>query len=183
MSMQRFRLNLKALLAAALLCVSAAADAHRFHMGITELAYNPRTKSTEIVHTYMAHDIEALLMTKYQRQFDLGDPKDQEVLRKYVDERFVLKGRDNARLQVEWIGMTADSQSVVIYQELKNAPLSKTAAIRHSILVDLLPDQVNTVNLNDGGAVRSLTFSAAAPEQPTARATAQAQQGLLPGAR
>lgn len=163
--MFRLKLSFKALCAAALLVVSAAADAHRFHMGITEVAFNPRTKSTEIVHTYMAHDIEALLMNMYGRQFDLGDPEDQAVLRKYVESRFFLKGQDNARLPVRWVGMTADSQSVVIYQELENAPLSKTAAIHQSVLVDFLPDQVNTVNLNDAGAIRSLTFTQAAVEQ------------------
>ena len=163
MKLNRF----KTLLAAALLCVSAAAGAHRFHMGITEVAYNARTNSTEIVHTYMAHDVEALLMNLYGRQFDLGDPEDQAVLRKYVEGRFWLMGQDKARLPVRWVGMTADSQSVVIYQELENAPLSKTAAIHQGVLIDFLPDQVNTINLNEAGAVRSLTFSQAALEQPT----------------
>ena len=176
MTMQRFRINLKALLAAALLCVSAAAGAHRFHMGITEVAYNPRTKSTEIVHTYMAHDIEALLMNTYQRQFDLTDPDDQLVFRKYIEERFALKGADNKRLPLRWVGMTADSQSVTIYQELENAPLSKTVSVRHAVLTDFLPDQVNTVNLNDAGKIRSLTFTIKAAEQPTAQAVQQQPQ-------
>ena len=159
------RRRFKVLLAAALLCASAAAGAHRFHMGITEVAFNARTGSTEIVHTYMAHDVEDLLMNMYGRQFDLGDPEDQAVLRKYIEGRFWLKGRDNARLPLRWVGMTADSQSVVIYQELENAPLAKTAVIRQGVLIDFLPDQVNTVNLNDAGKVRSLTFTRAALEQ------------------
>ncbi|UVW28090.1 DUF6702 family protein [Massilia sp. H6] len=156
----------KLLFAAALLCLSAAAGAHRFHSGITELAFNPRTGSTEIVHTYMAHDIEALLMNTYGRQFDLGDPDDQAVLRKYVDTQFWLKGADNARLPVRWVGLTADSQSVVIYQELDNAPLSKTVTIRQGVLIDFLPDQVNTVNVNNLGKIQSLTFTHATLEQP-----------------
>ena len=151
--------------ATALLCLSAAAGAHRFHTGITELAFNPRTGSTEIVHTYMAHDIEALLMNTYGRQFDLTDPEDQAVLRKYVETQFVLKGADNARLPVRWVGMSADSQSVVIYQELENAPLSKTVTIRQGVLIDFLPDQLNTVNFNNVGKIRSLTFTQAALEQ------------------
>lgn len=162
MNVKRFKM----LCAAALLFVSAAADAHRFHMGITELSFNPRTKSTEIVHTYMAHDVDALLMNMYGRQFDLADPEDQAVLRKYIEGRFWLKGPDNARLPVRWVGMTADSQSVVIYQELENAPLSKTTAIHQGVLTDFLPDQINTINLNDAGTIRSLTFTQAAIEQP-----------------
>ena len=162
MSFKRFKM----LCAAVLLLVSAAADAHRFHMGITEVAFNPRTGSTEIVHTYMAHDIEALLMSLYGRQFDLGDPEDQAVLRKYIEAQFWLKGRDNARLPLRWVGMTADARSVVIYQELENAPLAKTAAVRQGVLVDFLPDQVNTVNFNNSGTIQSLTFTQAALEQP-----------------
>ena len=156
----------KWLLAAALLCLSAAAGAHRFHTGITELAFNPRTGSTEIVHTYMAHDIEALLMNTYGRQFDLLDPDDQAVLRKYVEAQFALKGADGTRLPVRWVGMSADSQSVVIYQELENAPLAKTVTVRQGVLIDFLPDQLNTVNFNNSGSIRSLTFSQSSLEQP-----------------
>ena len=69
--------------------------------------------------------------------------------------------------------MTADSQSVTIYQELENAPLSKTVSIRQNVLADFLPDQINTVNLNDAGKIRTLTLSINAPEQPTAQAVQQ----------
>jgi hypothetical protein len=51
----------KALCIALLLCVSTAASAHRFHFGMTDISYNERTRSTEIVHTYTAHDIDAPL--------------------------------------------------------------------------------------------------------------------------
>ena len=38
--------------------------------------------------------------------------------------------------------------------------------IRQGVLIDFLPDQVNTVNLNEAGTVRSLTFMRQALEQP-----------------
>ena len=76
--------GLKSLLLALLLCASAAASAHRFHFGMTDISYNERTRSTEIVHTYTAHDIEALLLNLYGRQFDLSEPDDQAVLRQYM---------------------------------------------------------------------------------------------------
>ena len=163
--MFRLKLSFKALCAAALLSLSMAADAHRFHMGITEVAFNPRTKSTEIVHTYMAHDVEALLMNLYGRQFDLGDPEDQEVLRKYIEQQFVIKGADNKPLKLRWVGMTADAQSVVVFQEAEQTQVSQAAVIRQGVLIDFLPDQVNTVNLNEAGTVRSLTFMRQALEQ------------------
>lgn len=155
---------------ALLLCVSAAmsnsASAHRFHFGMTDISYNERTGSTEIVHTYTAHDVEALLLNLYGRQFDLSDPEDQDVLRQYVERQFWIAGRDAARLPAKWIGMTVDANSVVIYQEIENTPLARAATIRQGVLVDFLPEQVNTVNLDEGGAVHSLTFNRQALEQP-----------------
>lgn len=158
--------SVKALLAALLLCVSASASAHHFHFGMTDLSYNERTGSTEIVHTYTAHDIEALLLNLYGRQFDLSDADDQDVLRQYLERQFWLAAQDSKRLPATWIGMTVDANSIVIYQEVANTPLSRAVTIHQGVLVDFLPEQVNTVNLNEGGAIRSLTFTRKALEQP-----------------
>lgn len=161
------KLSIKALAAAALLCASTLVSAHRFHAGIADISFNARTGSTEIVHTYMAHDIEALLANLYGRQFDLTDPEDQEVLRKYVEPRFSLQGQDNSRLKVRWVGVTIDPTNVTIYQEIEQTPVWKVGAVHNKVLVDFLPDQVNTVNLNDGNAVRTLSFDRNNAEQPT----------------
>ena len=129
----------KMLCVALLLCVSTAASAHRFHFGMTDISYNERTGSTEIVHTYTAHDIEALLLNLYQRQFDLSDPEDQDVLRKYVERQFWIAAQDATRLPARWVGMTVDANSVVIYQEIEDTPLSRAATIRQGVLIDFLP--------------------------------------------
>ena len=147
------------LLAAALLAVAAAASAHRYHLGITDISFNARTGSTEIVHTYMAHDIEGLLGNLYQRQFDLSQPEDEAVLRKYLEKRFAVLGADKRPLPVRWVGVSVGPQSVLVYQEIENTPMTAAATIEDAVLSDFLPDQVNTVNLNEAGGVRSLTFT------------------------
>jgi hypothetical protein len=166
MNFRRLKSLFALLILPLLLCVSTAASAHRFHFGMTDISYNERTRSTEIVHTYTAHDIDALLLNLYQRQFDLSDPEDQDVLRQYVERQFWLAGPDGKRLPAKWVGMTVDANSVVIYQEIDDTPLTRAATIRQGVLIDFLPEQVNTVNLGAGGAVRSLTFTRQALEQP-----------------
>jgi hypothetical protein len=150
--------RLKFVAAAALICFSAAAGAHRFHAGITDMSFNARTGSTEIVHTYMTHDVEALLARRYQRQFDLNDPDDEAILRKYVEEHFFLLARNKSRVALRWVGMSVDTQSVTIYREAEDTAPGQIAAIHDQVLTDFLPGQVNTVNLTDGGQVRSFTF-------------------------
>ena len=140
-------------------CVSIHASAHRFHAGITDISYNERTGSTEVVHTYMAHDVEALLTELYQRQFDLSDPDDQAVLRKYVDKQFWLADKDGRRLPLNWVGVTVDTDSVVVYQEAVRTPVVKVETIHDGVLSDFLPDQQNTVNLTANGSLRTFGFT------------------------
>ena len=153
--------RLLALLCAAV-CLNAAA--HRFHAGITDISYNERTGSTEIVHTYMAHDVEALLTELYQRQFDLSDPDDQAVLRKYVDKQFWLADKDGRRLPLNWVGVTVDTDSVVVFQEAVRTPVVKVETIHDAVLSDFLPDQQNTVNLTANGSLRTFGFTSSRTE-------------------
>jgi len=153
------RKMVKAACAAALACACVAAQAHRFHAGITDISFNAHTGNTEVVHTYMAHDVEALLANLYQRQFDLSDPDDQAVLRKYVEKQFWLADKDGKRLPLSWVGMTVDTDSVTVFQEAAT-PAEKVDTIHNAVLIDFLPDQVNTVNYTAGGSLRTFGFSA-----------------------
>lgn len=162
----------KLALCAALLFGGAAAHgpaaAHNYHMGITDISYNANTGSTEIVHTYTAHDVEALLANLYQRQFDLGQPEDQAVLRRYIEKQFSITA-GGQRLALQWVGVQANAASVTVYQELPKAALPPGAVLRHMVLSDFIPGQLNTVNIAaapSGLAAQSLTFSAATPERP-----------------
>lgn len=153
-------------MAALLACASGAALAHRFHAGIAEIAFNQQSGSVEVVHTYMAHDIEALIARLAGRQVDLTSGDDEALLRKYIDERFYLLDRAGKRLPLKWLGINARVDSVVVYQELENTPLSSVAAVHDAVLTDLLPRQANTVNVRAAGATRSLVFDAKNVERP-----------------
>jgi hypothetical protein len=157
MSLKRFIAQCAA--AAILASACALAPAHNFHAGITDISYNERTGSTEVVHTYMAHDVEALLTNLYQRQFDLSDPDDQAVFRKYLEKQFWLADKDKRRLPLNWVGMSADAQSVMVYQEVVQTPSAKVEFIHDAVMTDFLPDQLNTVNLTVAGSLRTFGFS------------------------
>lgn len=158
-------MNWKAAWFAMAMVLAAPAWAHRFHVGIAEISFNERTGSTEVVHTYMSHDVEALLGNLYQRQFDMGDPEDQAVFRKYVEKQFWITA-GSGRLPLTWVGMTADTENVTVFQEAPATPLTQATAIHNAVMSDFLPDQVNTVNIKDGASARTLTFDRAHPDQP-----------------
>jgi len=147
------------LLATFLACACALAPAHSFHAGLTDISYNARTGSTEVVHTYMTHDVEALLANLYGRAFDLSDPDDQAALRKYVEKQFWLSDKDGKRLALNWVGLQADTDSVVVFQEAPQTASGKVARVHDAVLSDFLPDQQNTVNLTVDGKLRTFGFT------------------------
>lgn len=145
-------------LAAVLLCACAASFAHRFHAGMTDIAFNARTGSVEVVHTYMAHDIDALLATLHKRQVDLTQPADEALLRQYIEKQFYLTGSGKRRIALKWIGISVNVDSVMIYQEAADTQLAQVAQVHDEVLVDFLPDQANTVNVKQDGEIRTLAF-------------------------
>ena len=135
-----------------------AAGAHNFHMGIADISYNDRTGNTEIVHTYTSHDVSTLLTNLYGRSFDLGQADSEQPLRRYVEKQFHLAGPDNQRLPLQWVGAKADADSVVIFQEIAGTKLKAGTRIHNALLIDFLPSQKNTVNLQTDGAIQTLIF-------------------------
>lgn len=149
---------IRALLASALACCCMAAQAHQFHFGITDVSFNAKTGSTEIVHTYMTDDIEALLTNLYQRQFDLTQPEDEAILRKYIEKQFWMQSADKRRQPIRWLGLTVGAENVVIYQEIEHTPLSATTLIHDEVLIDFIAEQSNTLTVHDTGSIATLIF-------------------------
>ena len=151
---------------AMLALASMAAHAHNYHMGIADISYNPATGSTEIVHTYTGHDVEALLTQVYQRQFDLGQKDSEAALRRYVDKQFYIVGANGKRLHLEWVGIKVNADNVVIFQEIERTRLAPGARIHHQLLTDFLPSQRNTLNVQDGEKIQTLFFDQKNVELP-----------------
>ncbi|WP_426208599.1 DUF6702 family protein [Massilia sp. TWP1-3-3] len=161
--MKRFASAL--LLACALCGAGAPAWAHRFHAGLADIAFNPQSGSVEVVHTYMAHDLDALLAAQAGRAVDMTRSEDEALLRKYIEERFYLLDKDKARLPLQWVGITVGVDSVIIYRELPATPLSRIAQVHDAVLMDVMPRQANTVNITRGGVTESLSFDSTTQER------------------
>jgi len=150
--------RLRAVVAVMLATAGMTAAAHNFHMGMADISYNERTGSTEIVHTYTGHDLTTLLTNLYGRQFDLGRADSEAPLRRYVEKQFTVATAEGKSLPLHWIGAEVDADSVVIYQEIPDTKLAKGDRIHNALLIDFLPSQKNTVNLQTDGTTKTLLF-------------------------
>ncbi|AVR98335.1 DUF6702 family protein [Pseudoduganella armeniaca] len=160
------RLRHLAAAAALALCCAGAAQAHNYHMGMADIGYNGATGNTEVIHTYTAHDIEALLANLYGRSFDLGLEEDQDVLRQYIERHFTISVGGKPLL-LQWVGIKASADTITVFQQIEKTALPAGAVILDAVLTDFIATQVNTVNLGGsaGRAAVTLTFTAAQREQ------------------
>lgn len=143
----------------------ATAHAHRFHVGITDISMNAKTGNTEIIHSFMTHDIEALLDNLYQRPFDLSDADDIEIFRRYFEQHFAIRSADNTPYSIKWIGVQVTPQKFIIFQEIEHTQLSRGSIIRATALTDFLADQVNTLNVQHQSTLHTMSFSRTLREQ------------------
>lgn len=157
--------RLRTLAATVLAATSMVASAHNFHMGMADISYNQRTGNTEIVHSYTGHDLAALLANLYGQQFDLGRADSEAPLRRYVEKQFSIADANGKRLPLQWVGMKVDADSVVIFQEIPAVKLTKGSHIHNTLLIDFLPSQRNTVNVETDGSVKTLFFDQSSIDQ------------------
>lgn len=134
------------LLGLGMCAASCVANAHRFHAGLTEIIYNDHSGNIEIVHSFTAHDIEAVLTDIEHRQVDLDQKSSETVLQRYIEKQFVITGPNKQGLSLHWIGMRLDAEKIIIFQEVKNKKSLKNYVLRNQILIDRIASQFNTVN-------------------------------------
>lgn len=150
---------LAALLLAALLPLSAL-QAHQQKAAITQIQFNERSRSLEIMHRFYLHDAEHAVRRLLDPEADIiGSEQSRQQFAEYVAGKFTLYRDDGSPLPLRLLGQEADGQFFWVYQELPvDTPPSRVTA-RHDALRDLWPEQTNTVNIQLDGTIRTLTFT------------------------
>ncbi len=154
------------LVLSALLCFCAPLQAHQMKTAITKLLFNDRSGQLEVMHRFYLHDAEHAVK---HLQGKAADIHKEEAARAqfaaYVASHFQLTLNDEP-LQLKLLGSELDGRHIWVYQEiaLPKAAL-KTLSVRHDSLMSIWPAQINVVNLEGRGPVRTLKLSKPAPEQ------------------
>ena len=115
---------------------STAAQAHQIKAAITTVLFNPRTENIEVMHRFNLHDAEHAVKALFDKHADImDDVETQQQFADYVAHHFA------------------------IYQETAEPPVLEGIKIRHDALRDLWPKQVNTLNVEGKGDIKTLTFA------------------------
>ncbi len=143
-----------------LLALMGTAHAHQLKAAITTVLFNDRTQNIEVMHRFYVHDAEHAVSEIFNKQADLIlDKATQQNFADYIEQQFKLNTIQGKELQLDSVGYQIDGKFFWVYQEI-TIPKSVTGLrMSNGALRELWPSQVNMVNVEGKGNVKTLTFS------------------------
>jgi hypothetical protein len=132
--------------------------AHRAPGSLSTIDWNEATGRTEIIHRLHSHDAE-LGVGEVLRlpQLSVQTIEGRAHIALYAEERFGIEAESGA-LPLELVGAELAGDYLLVYQEWPGR-LPARIRLRNDLLRDVFPEQVNQLNINDGGSVRTLVFA------------------------
>lgn len=153
---------MKTLIKCLLLCVVLLSDtalAHQQKAAISTVLFNPRTENIEVSHRFYLHDAEHAVKHIFGKSADIIKSEDtQQKFFEYVMKRFSLKNDKGEPIALSPVGFEVDGKFFWVYQETKQPFLLNGLTIEHAALKDIWPSQVNTVNVEGRGDIKTRTF-------------------------
>lgn len=134
--------------------------AHQMNTAITRVLVNVRTGNIEIMHRFYLHDAEHALRKIAGRQVHLlDDTGAQQQFARYVSAHFALGLGQAMPAPLVPVGQEVEGKFIWVYQELPIPNHMPDLWFRFDALQDHWPEQVNQINVEGLGAVRSLRFT------------------------
>lgn len=130
-------------------------------MSITDMEYNPATKSLQISMKLFVDDLELVLGKEQEVKCFLGTEKEHhssnEFIKTYVNTHFFIE-QSKGSLPVTFIGKEVDKDYAWIYLEVKNFKVKDETLLTNSMLFDYFTEQTNKINYKKEEEVISFTL-------------------------
>lgn len=141
------------------LLMACSVQAHQLQAAITRVLFNERTGNVEIMHRFYVHDAEHALSQIAGKQVHLSeDAAAQQQFGRYVMAHFSLGLAEGEALALQPVGQEVEGKFIWVYQELPRPDVVTELWFAFDALQDRWPEQVNQINVEGLGKVRSLVF-------------------------
>jgi len=135
------------------------ASAHQQKAALTQILFNPRTDTIEIVHRFYLHDAEQAVLQLFGVGADIHDNQETRFqMARYTVGAFSLWDENNSPIELGLVGFEIEGSFFYVYQESENKQNPSSLTIRNSALRDIWPDQMNTVNVEGKGPLQTVLF-------------------------
>ena len=140
---------------------------HKFYVSVTEIEYNQKAESLQIISRVFIDDLEKLLQKRYDASIILSEKNDNEKitdhLKKYIGQKMKIQ-LDGKPYKLNYIGKEYENDLALIYIEIPNVPEFKNIRIKNAILTDMFSEQKNLVHVEYKGETKSLILTSGKDE-------------------
>jgi len=148
------------ILSSFLMVVANSVFAHQQKAAETTVLFNKRSGHLEVMHRFYLHDTEHAVQKLFDKHADIiSSNKTQQQFADYVAKQFLVRGLDNKALTLNNVGYEVEGKFFWVYQDAKLPSKLKGIKLYNGSLRDLWPTQINMVNIEGKGQVKTLYFS------------------------
>ena len=139
---------------------NSAVLAHQQKAAETTVLFNKNSGQLEVMHRFYLHDTEHAVQKLFDKSADiLKFEKTQKQFADYVAKHFLVHTLTDKKLPLTDIGYEVDGKFFWVYQETGIPKNLDGVKLYNGALRDLWPTQINMVNIEGKGKVRTLYFS------------------------
>ncbi len=145
-----------------LLLFATSLSAHEQNTAMTTVLFNPRSGNIEVMHQFSLHDAEhgvRRLSLNGSNEVDLhASQSARDAFSNYVSQRFYLSDPNDELLPLTLVGSEVEDNSLWVYQETSIPESLQGLIIRHHVLREIWPEQVNRVNVEQNDSIQTVIF-------------------------
>jgi|GEM_PF-844255 len=130
---------------------------HPFHVGLTDIEFNPKTETYQVSIKLFTDDLEKGLEDFSGMSLDLVDSElsaeSDSVLSKYVDRHFQI--RSTSKIDLQYIGSEKDYDVTWIYLESNKKEAATEINVSNELLMSVYSDQTHIIHYTLNGEIKS----------------------------
>jgi hypothetical protein len=140
---------------------------HPLHISVTEIEFDEKEKSLEIMMRVFIDDLETTMRQRTgDQELDILNPKGgqtvDQLMRNYLNERFKIS-LDTKAQKVGYLGHERDGDAFIFYIEVTNVKKWSTIQVQNDIITEVFDDQSNLVHVTVRGTIRSMRLTKNTP--------------------
>lgn len=140
---------------------------HPMHVSVTEINYNEKNKSLEVISRIFIDDLETSIRNAEKNEnLDLLNPTGattDQLVSRYLQSRLLIQVNGKPA-NPNYIAHEIDDAAMVCYLEIEGVKQVKQMEITISVIQELYDDQSNLVHVTYRGPVKSLRLTKDKPE-------------------
>lgn len=142
---------------------------HPLHISVTEIEYNHKVKSLQIISRIFVDDLEtAIRDEKKSPNLDILNPKGgletKVLIADYLEKHFIIS-LDGKKQKMNFLGYEEENFAFVCYLEIEGITEFRILEVENTVITETYSDQSNLVHVTYKGPVKSARLMKDKPKE------------------